>query len=439
MSFPNGFLWGAASSSAQIEGAWDEGGRTPSIWDLAPKRKIRNGDNPLDGCDHFHRMKADVALMKEMGLKCYRFSISWPRVEPENGVFSEKGLGFYNDLVDELKSAGIEPVVTLYHWDLPLWAHKAGGWTKTSIVGLFTAYVSKVVSVLSDRVRFWIPLNEPQCFIGRGYLLGKHAPFSRKVFSLPSLTKNCLLAHKEAVDVIRREAKTPPLIGIAMCAGAYIPKDESEKEVEKARRKSFFKGLGAMGNRWWADPVFLGKGVKAYGMFRTKDEDMEKCRAGLDFIGLNVYQPYGRPLVPPERLTSNGWVIDGRVLYWTTRFFYERYSLPVMITENGMADRHSPGKDRKVHDEKRIRFLKEYLSWLSRASDEGIPLLGYLHWSIFDNFEWAEGFESRFGLVHIDYKTKERIPKDSAAFYKEIIASGGRDLPPPDSFFERKK
>ena len=234
MSFPNDFLWGAASSSAQIEGAWDEGGRTPSIWDLAPKRKIRNGDNPLDGCDHFHRMKADVALMKELGLKCYRFSISWPRVEPENGVFSEKGIGFYSDLVDELINAGIEPVVTLYHWDLPLWAHKAGGWTKTSIVGLFTAYVSKVVSVLSDRVRFWIPLNEPQCFIGRGYLLGKHAPFSRKVFSLPGLTKNCLLAHKAAVDVIRREAKRAPLIGIAMCAGAYIPKDESEKEIEKA-------------------------------------------------------------------------------------------------------------------------------------------------------------------------------------------------------------
>lgn len=430
--FPKDFLWGAASAAPQIEGGWDCDGRTPSIWDVAPAKKIKNGDNCRTACDHYHRMKEDVALMKEMGLKSYRFSISWSRVIPAEGKVNTKGLQFYSNLVDELLKSGIEPMVTIYHWDLPVWVQEKGGWMSETIIPLFAEYTRVVVEALSDRVKWWIPMNEPQCFIMNGHMVGAHAPFKSNVFAMSKLSRICMLAHAESVHTVRRFAKQPVKVGIAMAAGAFIPKEESEAGIQDARHKSFYQGIGTMGNRWWGDPMLLGKPVTAYGIYRSRQKDMPQIQCKLDFLGVNVYQPFqegswgNEPATgDPERLTCMGWHIDGRCLYWTIRFMHERYGLPVMVTENGMADRDTVAADGAVHDEKRIRFIREYLAGVKRAVQEDIPVLGYQYWSIFDNFEWAEGYEPRFGIVHVDYETQKRTRKDSSYDYQRIIETNG--------------
>lgn len=435
MSFPKDFLWGAATAAPQIEGGWNVDGRTPSIWDQPPAGKIKNGDTPQNACDHYHHMKEDVALMARMGLRSYRFSISWSRVIPEEGKVNQKGLQFYIDLVAELRAKGIEPLVTLFHWDLPVWVDRLGGWLSPKIIPLFAAYTRVVVEALSDRVTYWMPLNEPQCFIMNGYMTGAFAPFRHRYLALSKLTRICLAAHAESVRVIRRYAKTPPKIGIAMAAGAFLPKDSSPEAEQEAYRKTFFEGLGTMGNRWWSDPIFKGLPVRAYGIYHTRRRDMEKFRCDMDFVGVNVYQPFfdgswgdkSPQDISEDQRTSMGWVIDGRVLYYTVKFFYKRYGLPVMVTENGMADKDLV-REGRIDDEKRIRFMKDYIGNLKRAVDEGIPVLGYQYWSLLDNFEWAEGYGPRFGLVHVDYKTYARTPKRSAAFYSEVIRTNGENL-----------
>lgn len=432
--FPKDFLWGAATAAPQIEGGFDEDGRTPSIWDVAPAKRIKNGANCHIACDHYHRWKDDVALIKKMGLKSYRFSISWSRVMPSEGVVNQKGLQFYSDLVDELIKNGIEPLVTIFHWDTPVWVYKKGGWLSKKIIPLFAEYTKAVVEKLSDRVTYWMVMNEPQCFIMNGYMQGAHAPFKHRYLALSKLTKICLMAHAEAVNTIRKYAKKTPKVGIAMAAGAFVPKSESTEDITQARHDSFYGAMGTMNNRWWGDPVFKGETVSAYGVYHTRKKDMPKIKVKLDFIGVNVYQPFqegswgNKPAnVPEDRRTSLGWVIDGRVLYWTIRFFYERYGLPVMVTENGMAD-NDKTENGAVHDIKRQGFLREYLASVKRAVNEDIPVLGYQHWSLLDNFEWAEGYEPRFGLIHVDFKTQKRTLKDSAYEYKKIIESNGEIL-----------
>ncbi|MDD6275415.1 MAG: family 1 glycosylhydrolase [Clostridia bacterium] len=428
--FDKDFLWGAATASAQVEGGWNENSRTPSIWDNAPKGRIKNGDNCHIACDHFHRYKEDIALMKELGLKSYRFSVSWSRVQPKKGEVSKEGLGFYIDLVKELKSAGIEPIVTIYHWDLPLWVHDEGGWLSEKIIPLFEQYTKIVVDALSDDVTYWIPMNEPQCFIMLGYAYAVHAPFKFGLSNIPKATRICMLAHAASVKTIRKYAKTPPKVGIAMAAGANIPKTESLADIEKARKKSFNSGIGLMNNRWWSDPILLGEPVTAFGVFKTHREDMKEIYQKLDFVGLNVYQPYGvsKRKLDDSQKTSMGWAIDGRVLYWTIRFYYDRYGIPIMITENGMANNDSVSSDGKVHDEKRIGFMKDYLGSIKRAVSENIPVLGYQYWSLMDNFEWAEGYAPRFGITYIDYTTQKRIIKDSGYYYKKVIETNGEIL-----------
>ena len=434
MAFPEGFLWGTATASAQIEGGWNEGGRTPSIWDVAPKSKIRNDEDCHTSCDHFHRWREDIALLKKLGVRSYRFSISWSRVISSEGQVNEEGIRFYQDLVTELKENGIEPLVTVYHWDLPVWVQEKGGWLWDGIIPLFREYTGTVVRALSDKVRYWIPMNEPQCFIMNGYMTGAHAPFKKRYLALSRMTRICLTAFHESADVIRKEAALDPKIGIAMAAGAFVPENETEEAIEQARKDSFSKGTGLMSNRWWGDPLLKGESVRAFGFYYISRKYMPKIRTKLDFIGLNVYAPfqnnwYGKnDEVPAEQKNSLGWVNDGRCLYWTIRFFSERYGLPVMVTENGMCDADTVSEDGAVHDVKRVPYMKDYLRNLKRAVEEGYSVLGYQYWSLMDNFEWAEGYEPRFGIVYVDFRTQKRILKDSARYYMDVIRSNG-ELP----------
>ena len=434
--FPKDFLWGAATASAQIEGGWDCGGRTPSIWDVAPAGKVHNDETCHTACDHYHRWREDVALMKELGLKSYRFSVSWSRIIPQEGTVNEEGLIFYSDLVDALLEAGIEPLVTLYHWDLPLWMHEKGGWKTLAIREAFLEYASAVVDRLSDRVQYWITFNEPQCFLMNGYMQGVHAPFQRDYLSLPRITRNFMLTNAATVRLIRERAKKNPKIGVAFAAGAFIPAEETQSGIETARHKSFFKGMGTMNNRWWMDPILLGKPVAAYGVYRSRKPDMKDIQVDFDFIGINNYTAFnysdwgGDKNIDTSNLPKNslGWVIDGRSMYWTVRFLHERYKLPIMITENGMSNLDAVNEQGEVADDIRIGYIDEYLQNLKRAISEGIPVLGYQHWSLMDNFEWAEGYDPRFGLIHVDFRTGKRTIKKSGYHYKSIIESNGATI-----------
>ena len=434
--FPKDFLWGAATASAQIEGGWDCGGRTPSIWDVAPAGKVHNDETCHTACDHYHRWREDVALMKELGLKSYRFSVSWSRIIPQEGTVNEEGLKFYSDLVDALLEAGIEPLVTLYHWDLPLWMHEKGGWKTLAIRNAFLEYASAVVDRLSDRVQYWITFNEPQCFLMNGYMQGIHAPFQRDYLSLPRITRNFMLTNAATVRLIRERAKKNPRIGIAFAAGAFIPAEETQSGIEAARHKSFYKGMGTMNNRWWMDPILLGKPVAAYGVYRSRKRDMKDIQVDFDFIGINNYTAFnysdwgGDKNIDASNLPKNslGWIIDGRSIYWTVRFLHERYKLPIMITENGMSNLDAVNEQGEVADDLRIGYIDEYLQNLKRAILEGIPVLGYQHWSLMDNFEWAEGYDPRFGLIYVDFGTGKRTIKKSGYHYKSIIESNGATI-----------
>ena len=425
MSFPKEFLWGAASAATQIEGAWNEDGKCPSIWDVAGNH-IKNGDNTFVACDHYHRYKEDVALMKELGLKSYRFSINWCRIVPEQGKINEKGLMFYSNLVDELISSGIEPMITLYHWDLPLWMHKLGGWKNSAIIDEFLFYVEAVIDALSDRVKYWMTINEPQVFIMSAYVIGNFAPFKHAIFSYKKCLRNCLLAHGKAVKLIRQKAKTEPVIGLAMASTTYIPDSFDETGIKEAAKYSFESTVGEGSNSVYMDPIALGKASPSMAK-KLSAEDLKIISEPIDFIGINVYQP-SNPLINKkkynaENLPKNslGWVIDGRCLYWTIRHYYERYHLPIMVTENGMAGNDSVSADGTVDDMIRVKFLDDFISEMEKAVDEGIPVIGYQHWSLMDNLEWCEGYEPRFGIIHIDYNTQKRTIKKSGWHYRDII------------------
>lgn len=436
MSFKSDFMWGASTSSAQIEGAYNEDGKGLSIWDIAPKEKIKNGVDMHTSSDFYHHKSEDIATMKELGFNSYRFSLSWPRIISEKGKVNEKGLKFYSDLIDELIANGIEPIVTLYHWDEPVWVEEEGGWKSESTIGYFEEYTRVVVDALSDRVKYWITFNEPQCFLMNGYMTGVHAPFKSNYLCLNEISNIFMRTNYVAVKTIRERAKKNPLVGLSFSSGAYIPKDEKDPmSIEKAKHDTFYKGMGIMNNRFWMDPILLGKSASAYGIFHTKKKDLSRIYTDLDFIALNNYEAFNYSNMGGDKdidksklnLSNMGWVIDGRSLYWVVRFIYERYKKPIIITENGVAldDKVENGR---VKDKKREEFMDEYLTGLKRASDEGIPLLGYEYWSLLDNFEWAEGYGPRFGLIHVDYETKKRIVKDSAYHYRDIIKSNGEIL-----------
>jgi len=451
MAFPKDFVWGAAAASYQIEGAAGEDGRGLSVWDTFSKRPgavwlAHNGDV---ACDHYHRFREDVAIMKEIGLQSYRFSISWPRVIPNGvGCVNQKGLDFYDSLVDELLAAGITPYATLFHWDYPYELYCRGGWLNPESSDWFADYTRVVVDRLSDRVCNWMTLNEPQCFIIHGHSNGTNAPGLK--LDLPDVLRaihNVHLSHGKSVQAIRANAKTPSRVGMASVAVVKSPATEDPKDVDAARRMMYCvrDENDLWSNTWWLDPLYLGRypedGMKVFarGLPTIKDGDMETINQPLDYFGLNIYAGErvragedGKPEVVAADMsgmvTNWGVKFSPECMYWAAEFHYERYKLPMLITENGISCSDSISLDGKVHDPLRIDYLHRHLMEFERAGDDGVPIMGYLHWSILDNFEWAEGYKHRFGLVFVDYPTLRRIPKDSAAWYGEVIKTNGASL-----------
>lgn len=455
MTFPHNFVWGAAASSYQIEGAARVDGRGPSIWDkfCQTSGNVWNNQSGEVACDHYHRYQEDVSLMREIGLQAYRLSVSWTRLFPRGtGALNPKGLEFYDRLIDKLLSAHILPYVTLFHWDYPYELQRRGGWLHRDSPDWFAGYVQAVVDKLSDRVKHWITLNEPQCFIHLGHQLGFHAPGERLEFGKVLIAAhNALLAHGKAVETIRAHSRLAPEIGVALLGIVSIPATENTEDIEAARQATFsLTERSCWNNTWWADPMLSGEypqeGLKLFArdVPEISDRDMKTIFQPLDFLGLNIYfgqptqagkngRPEPLPLPAGFPLTAFGFPVTPQALYWGPRFFWERYRIPILISENGMSNLDWVALDGGVHDPQRIDFTHRYLLELAKACNEGVPVRGYFHWSILDNFEWTQGYKERFGLIYVDYPTQERILKDSAHWYKEVIASNGKILEKPST------
>ncbi|HEY2406516.1 MAG TPA: GH1 family beta-glucosidase [Polyangiaceae bacterium] len=450
--FPADFVWGAAAASYQIEGAAYEGDKGLSTWDMFCKKPgmVWQGQSGDVACDHFHRYREDVALMKELGLRAYRLSVSWPRVLPEGvGKVSAAGLDFYDRLVDELLAAGIAPWVTLFHWDYPLALYHRGGWLNRDTVEWFGEYAHLIAGKLGDRVEQWMTLNEPQVFIGAGHHEGRHAPGDNLRFAeVLRAGHHALLAHGRGVQAIRAGSLRPVRVGFAPVGLPKIPNNNSPENIEAARRAAFaVTAETAWTNSWWMDPVFLGdypqEGLEFFGASvpEIRDGDMKLISEPVDFCGVNIYQgdrvragEKGPEVVKPEvgfPITAFEWLVTPEAIYWGPRLFWERYKKPIVITENGISCRDWVSLDGKVHDPARIDFTERHLLELARALEDGVPVQAYFHWSFIDNFEWAHGYKHRFGLVFCDFPSGRRVPKDSAYWYRDVIASAGRNLGRP--------
>ena len=449
--FPKDFEWGVATASYQVEGAATEDGRGPSVWDVFSRKPgaVFEGHTGDVACDHYHRYKEDVALMKALGVKAYRFSLSWTRILPEGaGAPNPKGFDFYNRLLDELHAAGIRPMCTLFHWDYPQALYKKGGWLNRDAASWFADYAALVADKLGDRIKVWLTLNEPQCFIGMALRDGVHAP-GEKLGDPQYLTAahNAMRAHAKAVQALRAHGKPDAKIGLALATQVKQPATESPEDIEAARRVVFAVGdKNQWNNTWWMDPILLGRypedGLALYGkdMPKFPAGDLDEMKQPLDFIGMNIYKAEpvragkdGRPesvVLPPgyPRSAVDWQPITPACAYWGPRFFYDRFKLPISITEIGLSTRDQVFLDGKVHDPQRVDFMHRTFLELGRALREGVPVTGCFVWSILDNFEWADGYKQRFGLVYVDYQTQKRIPKDSYDFYRAVIASGGKNL-----------
>ena len=460
MEFPENFNWGVAAAAYQIEGAASEDGKGVSVWDMFCRQpgKVLDGHTGDVACDHYHRYRDDVAMMQSLGVRNYRFSISWPRVIPGGtGAVNERGLDFYDQLVDELLAAGVQPWATLFHWDFPYDLFCRGGWLNRDSADWFADYTRVIVDRLSDRIENWMTLNEPQCFIGFGHATGKNAP-GLKLGAAECLRAghHVLLAHGKAVQVLRANAIKPAKVSWAPVGIVSLPTpDADERDIDAARRAMFSVRGGdshAMGmppniwsNTWWGDPVVFGRypedGIEAAGaaMPAIAAGDMETISQPIDFYGANIYtgtyfragndgMPERLPHAASTPLSAFKWPIIPESLRWGPRFLHERYKLPVIVTENGISLPDWVALDGKVHDPQRIDFLTRYLGGLRRGISDGADVRGYFHWSVMDNFEWAEGYKQRFGLVHVDYETQRRTPKDSAIWYRDLVAANGRGL-----------
>ncbi|MBN1259684.1 MAG: beta-glucosidase [Anaerolineae bacterium] len=447
MPFPTDFVWGAATSSYQIEGAAHEDGKGPSIWDMFCRREgaILEGQNGDVACDHYHRYAEDIALMREIDLQGYRFSIAWPRILPEGaGTVNDAGLAFYDRLVDALLEAGITPFATLYHWDLPLALYQRGGWLNREIADWFADYAQVVVGRLGDRVTHWMTLNELKVFVGEGYMDGSHAPGHKLPLREVLLAgHHALLAHGKAVQAIRATSPQPCQVGWAPTIFPLMPAEETPETVAMVRQITHAVNpqYPFWSSSWLFDPVFLGTypedGLALFGKDAPDIQpgDMETIQQPLDFSGLNIYQGFylktgaegPAPVKPKDGapLTALHWNVTPETLYWGPKFFYERYQTPIYITENGMSNVDWVALDGKVHDPQRIDFTTRYLQQLQRASEDGVDVRGYFHWSLMDNFEWAHGYRERLGLIYVDFETQARVLKDSAYWYRDVIAGNG--------------
>ncbi|GHB96647.1 GH1 family beta-glucosidase [Cerasicoccus arenae] len=449
-AFPENFAWGVSTSSYQIEGSWDADGKGPSIWDKFTDQsgKAWRNQHGRIACDHYNRYRDDVALMSQMGINAYRFSVSWPRIIPEGeGTVNQAGLDFYDSLVDTLLEHQIEPWVTLFHWDFPYALFLRGGWLNPNIPTWFAKYTSAVVDRLSDRVQHWITINEPQCFLELGHHTGEHAPGLRlDLREILLAGHNVLLSHGRAVSVIREKSKRKPNIGWAPAGPVFCPatnKLDDIKAAEKAAKSIFPDTI--WNNSWWVDPVVFGSypedGLRIYGKAAPKvpDSDFDIIKQPIDFFGCNIFQgvpvtmssegtPVAAEQAPGQPLSLYEWHQAPESLYWGPRIIHEHYKLPIVITENGLSSGDQVNRDGSVHDNNRIDFLIGYLISLKKALDDGVDIRGYFHWSFMDNFEWQEGYKHRFGLVYVDYQNQNRKLKDSAFWYKELIASNGSSL-----------
>ncbi len=447
--FPDGFLWGASTSAYQIEGAVREDGRSPSIWDTLCRvpGAIRGGDTGDVADDHYHRYREDVALMASLGLTAYRFSVAWPRVLPAGrGVVNEAGLDFYRRLVDELLAAGIEPHLTLYHWDLPQVLQDAGGWPSRDTARWFAEYASVVFDALHDRVRFWTTLNEPWCSSLLGYADGIHAPGIRDPRQATRAIHHLLLGHGLALQAMRA-IDPSPAVGIVLNLQPIRvgEPDPSPLLLDAVRR------VDGLRNRVWTEPLLRARypedvatDLEAFGGLPVRDDDLVLIGQPLDFLGVNYYAddflvsaPQGTiphsPGVqdvggrdPGPGATDMGWPVtpDGlRDLLVTLAASYPELP-PIHVTENGVAY-DDPIVDGAVHDDRRIAYIDAHLRALHAAIAAGVDVRGYFHWSLLDNFEWSHGFRMRFGLVHVDYDTQVRTPRDSALWYRDVIARNG--------------
>jgi beta-glucosidase len=429
-------VWGAAVSAYQVEGAVDVDGRGESIWDRfsATPGKIVNGDSGAVACDSYHRYRDDVRLVQELGLNAFRFSVAWPRVLPQGrGRPNAAGLDFYDRLVDELLAAGIEPFVTLYHWDLPQVLEERGGWPVRATADAFAEYVDVVSERLGDRVRHWITQCEPWVVSWLGYGLGEHAPGRRSEADALAAAHHVLLGHGLAADVLRRRSPEAK-VGITIDLVAFHPLTDSDADTAAVARSDGFR------NRWILDPVLRGAypedmlEVYAPSLPTIEDGDLRTIAAPLDFLGINYYTrsvvradpENGSPVTLEARdveRTDMGWEVYPDGLFELLVRLRDDYELPPLyVTENGAAyaDHRDNGT---VDDPRRISYVDRHLAAISRALDAGIPVRGYFLWSLLDNFEWAWGYSKRFGIVYVDFETLERVPKASFAWYRDLIAA----------------
>jgi beta-glucosidase len=453
LRFPDGFLWGAATAAYQIEGAPDEDGKGPSIWDTFSHTPgmVFHDDNGDVACDSYHRYPEDVAILQRLGVGAYRFSLSWPRVQPDGrGPANPKGLDYYNRLIDALLEKGISPAITLYHWDLPQALQDKGGWAVRDIAEIFADYAGIAGEAFGDRVHQWITLNEPWVVAHVGYRDGRHAPGIKDPAQAVAANHHLLLAHGRAVAALRAASPSPVQAGITLNLAVVRPVSPEAADLAAeldARQNGTYLGpllRGAYPERLTAD----FSPARVPGLIR--DGDFDVITAPIDFLGVNFYAPQyvgirpdGEPrrgeqligpsqvLVQPEDMpvTAMNWLVDSSAIYeLMTRLRDETGGLPLYVTENGSAWYDYVTQDGTVEDYERLQYLRDHLAALHAAISDGVNLRGYFAWSLLDNFEWAEGYAKRFGLVFVDFGTQKRILKRSGEFYASVARANA--LPP---------
>lgn len=452
ITFPESFLWGTATSAYQIEGAWDADGKGESIWDRFSHTpgKVENGDTGDVACDHYHRWPEDIKLMEELGLQAYRFSISWPRILPQGrGQVNQAGLDFYSRLVDGLLKAGITPFLTLYHWDLPQALQDEGGWAVRSTAEAFVEYADALSRHLGDRVKHWITHNEPAVVAYNGTSSGEHAPGIQDPAAALRTGHHLLLSHGWAVPVLRQNSRDAE-VGITLNINWIVPASPSQADVHAYR---YADGIWM---RWFLDPIYgrhypadivtdhVAAGyVPPEGMSFVEVGDMRAIAVPTDFLGLNYYTRFlGRNHDVPEHenlpetvfqapqndtdWTEMAWEVYPDGLFNVLCRLHFEYQVPkIYITENGCSYSDGPDADGRVRDVRRLHYLRDHFAAAHRAMEIGVPLAGYFVWSFLDNFEWGHGYAQRFGIVWVDFGTQQRIPKDSALWYRQVIAAHG--------------